>query len=384
MTDPLPTPGAGPMPRWVWGVVAIATLLACGCWLLAVVLGNNMRAVEASHRPESLSALRQSVGRATSVSMSPSPEALMLNGPTETLPYNEREPSASVPEVPPVRAVPSDTLVLPVPVRQGEGVSASAAVSASHVEPLPVAPLPENPRYKANAVAVSPTAGPRMALMLDDMGGVMETSQRALDILPAGVTFSFFPWSSEGVALAYVARGQGHEIMIHVPMEPQPHGSLILDPGPGALKVGMAPAQIGKIMEQNLAPLEDIAVGVNNHMGSAFTQWEPGMRAVLTVLQREGMLFLDSKTAYPTATQEADKGLQLPVLYRNVFLDHDPTPEEVRKELERAVKLARKDGEVMVIGHPLPVTLDVLEKELPGVVSSGVALVPVTDLLRKQ
>ena len=106
------------------------------------------------------------------------------------------------------------------------------------------------------------------------------------------------------------------------------------------------------------------------------------MRAVLTVLQREGMLFLDSKTSAPTAVAKAGKGLELPLLERDVFLDHVSTAEAVRAELNKAVVQARKRGHVLAIGHPLPVTLDVLRDELPRIVSSGVVLVPATMLIR--
>jgi hypothetical protein len=117
-------------------------------------------------------------------------------------------------------------------------------------------------------------------------------------------------------------------------------------------------------------------------MGSRFTEWLPGMRAVLGVLQREGLLFVDSKTAAPTAVKAAAEGLALPVLTRDVFLDHEPNPVDVKAELARAVALAKKRGYALAIGHPLPVTLDVLAAELPAIVSSGVVLVPVTALVR--
>jgi polysaccharide deacetylase 2 family uncharacterized protein YibQ len=170
--------------------------------------------------------------------------------------------------------------------------------------------------------------------------------------------------------------------MIHMPMEALPHGALVLDPGPDTLRVGMETAEIETKLRRNVAKLSDIAVGLNNHMGSRFTEWEPGVRAVLTVLQGEGMLFVDSKTAAPTATKAAASGLELPVLSRDVFLDHVPTPEAVKAELNKAVLLARKRGSAIAIGHPLPVTLEVLAKELPQIVSSGVVLVPVSMLVK--
>jgi len=103
---------------------------------------------------------------------------------------------------------------------------------------------------------------------------------------------------------------------------------------------------------------------------------------VMTVLQRQGMLFVDSKTAAPTATQAAKQGLTLPVLSRDVFLDHVADKGAIRAELLKAAAQARKKGAAMAIGHPLPLTLEVLAEGLPELVSSGIVLVPVTALVK--
>jgi len=107
---------------------------------------------------------------------------------------------------------------------------------------------------------------------------------------------------------------------------------------------------------------------------------------VLQELQRQGLYFLDSRTAAPTATRAVAQDLGLAVAARDVFLDHTATTEAVRAELLRAVRLAQKRGPrgvpVVVIGHPMAVTLDVLAADLAPIQAAGIELVPVRLAVR--
>lgn len=370
-----------PLPGRIWAVLALMVLCALACLVLALLLGTRLRGMGAERGGgrEGYMQVVKGEPAADQLKAEAQLEALLeqpVGSVSVTFGVSESAPM----EMPLLDMLPTET----PPVAQLATVSpAQPAVQPQALVPLEVKPLPEDPTWRRNAIRVPVAPGaPVLAIILDDMGGQMEASQRAVATMPAGVTLSFFPWSRPGVELAHRARVEGHEIMIHMPMEAKPHGANVLDPGPDALKVGMGSDEIEERLRRNVANLADIAVGLNNHMGSRFTEWEPGMRAVLTVLQDEGMLFVDSKTAAPTAVKAASRGLDLPVLSRDVFLDHVPTPEAVKAELNKAVLLARKRGSAIAIGHPLPVTLDVLAAELPQIVSSGIVLVPVSMLVK--
>lgn len=386
-----------PVPGRIWGILAAMVMVALLCLMLALVLGTRLRSLgpERGGGREGYMQVTKPTPHENDGSTAAAQLAAMMDQGTATVsgtgqisgPVSGSVVSGSVP-VTPTATVPMDmpmvemlpTEVPPAPVSM---TTAPPPMPQAQVTPLEVTPEPDAPRWKQNAVRVDVAPGaPMLAIVIDDMGGQMDASRRAVQELPNGVTLSFFPWSKDGVALAKTAKADGHEIMIHMPMEALPHGTMVPDPGPDTLRVGMEPAQIEMLLRRNVANLSDIAVGLNNHMGSRFTEWEPGLRAVMTVLQGEGMMFLDSKTAAPTATKAAARGLDLPVLSRDVFLDHVPTPEAVRAELNKAVLLARKRGSAIAIGHPLPVTLDVLNDMLPQLVSSGVVLVPVSMLIK--
>jgi len=55
----------------------------------------------------------------------------------------------------------------------------------------------------------------------------------------------------------------------------------------------------------------------------------------------------------------------IPSAQRRVFLDDDKAFPEMEKQWERALKLAEKDGSVLIIGHIYPETVAALEKLVP-------------------
>lgn len=286
------------------------------------------------------------------------------------------EPAHVPREAPPALPTPTS-----LPASPTAYATATVSVTASATE-VPPAAEQRPAATQEGAVQPFPQGPGRIVIILDDMGMVPSLSARAIANLPSPVALSFLV-AGEGTATqAQQAKAKGHPVLLHLPMEPQAHGAAAEpDMGPHGLKVGMDSATIVANVEHNLAPLRGVAEGVNNHMGSRFTQWPAGMQVALARLAHEGLYFIDSKTAAPTATRQAVQGLNLPWATRDVFLDHVPTPAAIRAEMYRAVVLAQKRARagnttpVVVIGHPLPETLAVLETELPAVAAAGVVLV---------
>jgi hypothetical protein len=100
-----------------------------------------------------------------------------------------------------------------------------------HPEP-PFGTVPARPAWLANAVQpLQHGNGPMIAIVIDDAGVVQHRTRRASD-LPAPVTIAFIPYSDNLQSQTRYARAQGHELLLHMPMEP---GSTSIDPGHNAL-----------------------------------------------------------------------------------------------------------------------------------------------------
>jgi uncharacterized protein len=361
--------GGAPVPVWFSLTIAGLVVLAMACWAVAWWLGP---------MPKRLPPV---------VPMAPvsTPLPVPLEAPTLPGAMPPADLSSPTAEVGVSATVPTQ---LPLYQPEHEAVAVKTGMASPTDWPtLPsptVVPAPALPAWQTQATPVTVPAGAaRMALVIDDMGGNWELSQAMLALLPPEATLAVFPFVPQARELALQARKEGHEVLVHLPMEPHGEGRTAPSAGATALRVGQNAEELARNITASLMPLDGVAMGVNNHMGSRFTEWPDGMRHLLVRLQQEGLLFLDSKTAANTATRGARQGLTLPVLTRDVFLDHVETEAAVRAQLQRAVALAKQRGRVIVIGHPLPATLAVLQADLPGLVSSGVVLVPLSQMLAR-
>lgn len=237
------------------------------------------------------------------------------------------------------------------------------------------------PRYVLNAEMFTAKEGySQIALIIDDLGVKPMNSKRTIEKLPAEITLAFLPYGKATAELAMIAREKRHEVMIHLPMEPM---SASISPGEDALYVSDTTADIERKTQINLDKLKNISVGVNNHMGSRFTGFEAGMKAVLPLVAKEQLMFLDSLTTSKTATTVAAQGLDMPILKRDSFIDHVIEEEAILKALEKLEAKALKKGAAIGIGHPHTATLNVLEKWVSTLDEKKIQLVPITALIAK-
>ena len=219
---------------------------------------------------------------------------------------------------------------------------------------------------------------PLIAIVIDDVGIDRPHSKRAWE-LPAPLTLSFLPYARDLREQAKAAHAHGQELMLHLPMEPMGRA----DPGPNALKVALTDSELRQRVMTALDSFDGY-VGVNNHMGSRFTAYRPGMETVLKQFRARGLLFLDSRTTRSSVGDQVAQELGVPSVTRNVFLDDDESPDAVRRELAETEAVARRQGFAVAIGHPHPATLQALAEWLPTVAGKGFALAPLSAVLRKR
>lgn len=251
------------------------------------------------------------------------------------------------------------------------------------VAPLQLAPLPHGLSFAGVAKPVVqppllPGVGgklPMIALIIDDCG-IAEAATRAAIALPPEITMAFLPYGAKSNALARQAVAAGHDILLHMPMQPEGNA----DPGPGALTVDMAAGAITMQLREGLAALPPV-LGMNNHMGSRFTSNPSAMAPVIEELRRRNLLFLDSVTSAKSIAATMARSAGVPTLSRDVFLDDTVTEAEVERQLARTEALARKHGFAIAIGHPHGSTLKVLRRWLTDYRQRGFQLVSLRTLM---
>ncbi|MEX0694995.1 MAG: divergent polysaccharide deacetylase family protein [Rhodospirillales bacterium] len=233
------------------------------------------------------------------------------------------------------------------------------------------------PPWQRFARPVSLNGKPEIVIVMDDLGLDRSGARRTI-ALPGPLTLSFMSYAEDLAKQALEASKAGHELMLHVPMEP---GSTAINPGPNVLLSGMPESELLKSIDWNLQQMTGY-VGINNHMGSRFTADREGMGTVVRALRQRGYLFLDSVTSSKSVAHETARDGGIPYAVRNVFLDHDDDLERIRAQLRHTEQIARRTGLAIAIGHPRDKTIEALKEWLPTLPEKGFQLVPISAVVR--
>ncbi|HEX6143041.1 MAG TPA: divergent polysaccharide deacetylase family protein [Geminicoccaceae bacterium] len=256
------------------------------------------------------------------------------------------------------------------------GASESVAALAAAV-PLRTPPEEIAGREWLRYAAMQPVEDgrPKIAIVIDDLGN-NRANTAALNGLPGPLTLAFLPYASDLPAQTARARAAGHELLIHMPMEP------VTDdwPGPDALLISIEQEDFRARLQKSFASFHGF-VGINNHMGSRLTADRGSMRLVMDELRRRDLLFLDSKTTSFSVGIGAARDAGVPHAQRDVFLDNDPEYGAVLRQLRATEAVARRNGFAIAIGHPNDATIAALRRWLPELPGRGFALVPVSTIV---
>ncbi len=217
---------------------------------------------------------------------------------------------------------------------------------------------------------------PRIALIIDDVGYDVRVA-RGMSRVDSHITFAILPFSPHGRELSRTLRRNGNEIMLHLPMEPIQYPKV--NPGPGALLTSMPPDVLLEQLRKNIRDIGGIS-GVNNHMGSEMTRHSNQMNQIFTVLKKENLFFIDSRTSAESQCRASARLLQLPFGERDVFLDNRQEVGYIQIQLKKLLQRARKYGSAIGIGHAYKTTLKALETEVPKL-KGKYHIVPASELV---
>ena len=233
-----------------------------------------------------------------------------------------------------------------------------------------------NPEPKADVSALDEKY---IAVVIDDMGISPKYTKEIID-LKKPFTASFLPYAPANMAQVNQAKEAGFEVMLHVPMMPHKRAYL----APITLSPEMDKATVQKHLENFLAYFSGSDMrGVNNHMGSEFTENAQSLAYVMEILKQKNMFFLDTKTTGKSAVKQIAEKYGVPYIGRDVFLDNENDYNYVMGQLRQTEKIAAKHGYAVAIGHPHEQTARALSDWLKDVENRGFKLVHISDLLQK-
>jgi hypothetical protein len=220
---------------------------------------------------------------------------------------------------------------------------------------------------------------PRIALVVTGLGISSTATGEALK-LPRAVTLAFAPYGSDLERIASRARGEGHELLLQLPMEPFDYPDN--DPGPQTLLTSLAPEQNIDRMQWLMSRFQGY-VGVANYMGSRFTSTDTALAPMLREVAKRGLMYLDDGSSPRSLAGQIATANGLPFAKAGLALDAVPTPNEIDRALLKLESMARDGGIAVGVVSALPVSMARIAKWAKTAESRGFLLVPISAAVVK-
>lgn len=257
-----------------------------------------------------------------------------------------------------------------------------ALVEPSAFGALPrVSPDGRRPRdaYARRAPPAEP-GEPRIVLVVGGMGLSQTGTQKAIEALPESVTLAFAPYGSSLQRWIDRARGEGHEVLLQIPLEPV--GYPEQNPGEHTLLVSSDRYANEQDLNWVLGRATAYA-GVMNYMGARFTSDDQALLPFLGAIGKRGLFYLDDGSSPRSVAARVGEALQVPVVTADLVLDKVRSPDEIERELAALESLARRKGLAIGVATAFPDSVEAITAWAQDAQSRGISIVPASAAARE-
>lgn len=216
-----------------------------------------------------------------------------------------------------------------------------------------------------------------MAIIIDDGGYNLENFKKILD-LGKPITYAILPEAPYTQETSLLARQKGNQILLHLPMEPKEGHHAPLENN--MIRCHMPPQQIKSIIHNALKQVPG-ARGINNHMGSKATENHKVMKALMEVLKKEKLFYIDSNTSLKSVGPLLAAQYGVPFACNESFIDQEKNVSAIKRAIRKAIKKAQKEGKVVIIGHPYAETGQALGEIISEIEREGIRLVYASEVV---
>jgi uncharacterized protein len=217
-----------------------------------------------------------------------------------------------------------------------------------------------------------------VALIIDDFGPSTnrETIRGFID-LPYDITISIIPGNDRSVSIGQEVSKAGKDVFIHLPMEPKEPASM---DERDMVYASDDHSRLETVFSRVLKDLPQ-AVGLNNHMGSRAMADTLFLKNLAVALKSRDLVFVDSRTDKEFFSIGIMRKAGVSATSRDIFLDYAIDTVIIEDQFARLIRIARKRGWAVGIGHVKQETLEVLQRKLPIYENEGIKFVFVRDLI---
>jgi uncharacterized protein len=218
----------------------------------------------------------------------------------------------------------------------------------------------------------------KIAIVVGGLGISSNATQSAVQRLAPAISLAFAPYGTDIERQAAKARENGHEILLHTPMEPFDYPDN--DPGPHTLVSSQAPEMTKDRMHWLMSQFNGY-VGLINFMGGRFTSNETVMTPFMKELSQRGLLFIDDGSSGRSVAPATASAAGASFGKTDVVIDAVQRSSDIDAALSRLEKIAREKGGAIGYAAGLPATVDRIARWTKAAEARGITLVPVSALV---
>jgi len=229
-------------------------------------------------------------------------------------------------------------------------------------------------KYAAPFSAAS--GAPRLAIVVVDDGSDATAALSALR-LSAPITLAIAPTADSASIRAEAARRYQREVLLLLPMQAEQ----TFDTTPNPIAINVPRDELLRRIRWNLAQIGGY-VGVMNQFGEATTRDTQTMRAVMEVVQREGLSFIDARSHEGSIAGAVARRMGVPVADRIVAVAPGSDAAELGADLTVGLLHAERWGTAIVT---IPAERGLMTALETWIVErdSTVQIAPVTAVLKQ-
>ena len=216
---------------------------------------------------------------------------------------------------------------------------------------------------------------PRIAIVIEGLGISANGTAEALAKLPAPVTFAFVPYGIDIDRWVARARGESHEVLLQVGMEPFDYPEN--DPGPQTLLASLPAEQNIDRLQWFLARFQGY-VGVTSLMGARFAATDQALSPVIREIGKRGLIWFDDGTSPRSTAAQISGAANVAFAKADTVIDAVPTAAAIDDALTRLEAIAKSRGIAVGAASALPVTITRIAEWTKAADARGILLVPIS------
>ncbi|MEM9123382.1 MAG: divergent polysaccharide deacetylase family protein [Pseudomonadota bacterium] len=224
----------------------------------------------------------------------------------------------------------------------------------------------------------NPKQMPVIAVVIGQLGLSRSAAAMAVSELPPEITLAFLPYGDGLQGVVNSARAEGHEVLVHLPLEPFNYPDN--DPGPLTLLSQLSEAENLDRLHGVMGSFSGFS-GLMAHEGAKLKTMPKKLLPILTDIGERGLFIVDDSLVRQNTIVALAQQLELDTLRSDEMIDFRPTRTDIDKMLTELEEVARARGFSVGIGNALPVTVEQVATWAEGLNERGILLAPMSAVV---